>query len=133
MKQRERLVTLGIGIVVGALISFGISAQQQQTGKRTQLLKKDVVGCEGKEVVVSTLEVGPRVSPDHFHPGESFTYLAEGTQTRTAQGKEPVTMQAGGLIYDAPYQVHKTENTSPVKLFIVRILDKGKPETSRMQ
>ena len=133
MRHTARILLFVAGVAFGLVVSFGISAQQQRAGKLTQLLKKDVVGCEGKEVVVSTLEAGPGVSPSHYHPGESFIYVAEGKQTRAGDGDPTTTVDAGGFIYDSFYQVHQTENEGPVKLFIVRILDKGKPETIRAQ
>ena len=68
-------------------------------------------GCQGKEVVVSILDAGPGASGYHYHPGESFTYILEGTQTREARGDATTTLASGGFIYDAPMQIHRTENT----------------------
>ena len=133
MKFTAGVVLFLLGIVVGSLINSDLAAQQQRAIDITRLMKKDLEGCEGKEVLVSLISAGPGTSGYHFHPGESFTYILEGTQTREAAGEPTTTLEPGGFIYDGPMQVHRTENTTPLKLLIVRVLEKGKPETIRSE
>ena len=132
MKAYISVLFLVLGGVFGAIVSPGLAAQQRSV-ETTRLLKKDLEGCQGKEVMVSILDAGPGTSSSHYHPGESFTYILEGTQTREARGEATTTLASGGFIYDGAMQVHRTENTTPVKLLIVRVLDKGKPETIRAE
>ena len=132
MKLVLGVLIFAVGVVVGAMNS-GLAAQQQRAADVTRLMKKDLEGCEGKEILVSVLSAGPGTSGYHYHPGESFTYVLEGTQTREAPGEETTTSGPGGFIYDGPMQVHRTENTTPVKLLIVRVLEKGKPESIRSE
>ena len=121
-----------LGVVIGAGVSSGTAAPQRAI-EITQLLKKDVEGCPGKEVSVSLLAAGPGTSGFHSHPGESFTYVLEGAQTRQAANESPATLGPGAFIYDGPAQIHRTDNTAPVKLLVFRVLDKGKPETIRSE
>ena len=130
MKVLRSAPIFAFGVIVGAGISAGTAAPQRAI-EITQLFKRDVAGCPGKEVSVSVLAAGAGTSGDHFHPGESFTYILEGTQTRVVLNEPPSTVGPGGFIYDAPAQVHRTENSAPVKLVVFRILDKGRPETIR--
>ena len=132
MKVFAGVLLFVFGVVFGAIVSSSIAAQQRAI-EVTHLMKKDLEGCEGTEVVVSVLSAGPGTSGYHYHPGESFTYILEGTQTREATGEQTTTLGPGAFIYDGPMQVHRTENTAPVKLLIVRILDKGKPVTTRTE
>jgi quercetin dioxygenase-like cupin family protein len=126
------VLIFALGLAAG-VVGSGLAAQQQRTTDITRLMKKDLEGCEGKEVLVSVLSAGPGTSGYHYHPGESFTYVLEGTQTREAKGEETTTSCPGGFIYDGPMQVHRTENTTSVKLLIVRVLEKGKPESIRSE
>ncbi len=133
MKVFVGVLIFMLGVAMGTIVTPGFASQQQRAIDVTRLMKKDLEGCEGKEVLVSVLSAGPGTSGYHFHPGESFAYILEGTQTREARGEATATQGPGGFIYDGPSQVHRTENTAPVKLLIVRVLEKGKPETIRSE
>jgi quercetin dioxygenase-like cupin family protein len=122
------LASFAVGTVVGVSASQGVAAQVQiRAVKLAQLLKTDLAGCEGKEVTVSIIDAGDGASPRHYHPGDSFTYMLEGQQLHeTAQGQRHV--QAGDVIHDKAGEIHRTETLVPVKLLVVRVLDKGQPE-----
>jgi quercetin dioxygenase-like cupin family protein len=115
------------GTIGGVTVSQVLAQTQIRAVKLTQLLKTDLSGCEGKEVTVSIIEAGAGSSPKHYHPGDSFTYVLEGSQWHEADGAQ-TKVQAGDVIYDRAGQVHQTETITPVKLLIVRALDKGQPE-----
>lgn len=132
MKPYITVLLLALGGVSGAIVNSELAAQGRSNGT-TLLLKKDLEGCQGKELTIYVLDAGPGTSGYHQHPGESFTYVLEGTQTREARGEATTTATAGGFIYDGPMQIHRTENTARVKLLIVRVLDKGKPSTIRAE
>ena len=132
MKTYIAVLLLVLGGVLGAIVTHEVAAQQRSV-ESTRLLKKDLDGCPGKEVMVSILDAGPGTSSYHYHPGESFTYILEGTQTREARGEATTTLASGGFIYDGSMQIHRTENSTHVKLLVVRVLDKGKPETIRAE
>ena len=132
MKPYIAVLLLALGGVFGAIVNSELAAQGRSNGT-TLLLKKDLEGCQGKEVTVSILDAAPGTSGYHYHPVQSFTYILEGTQTREARGEATTTLASGGFIYDGPMQIHRTDNTTRVKLLIVRVLDKGKPETIRAE
>lgn len=124
--QRTFLVVIGIavGLCVGSGLTTVIAQRQNQT---KQLLRADVEGCPGREVVVTVQEFAPRDSGKHYHPGQSLTYVLEGSETWEVEGKPQVTVKPGDFLYDEARQIHRTVNTAPLKLLIVRILEKGKP------
>ena len=100
MKLAAGVLLFLLGVVVGSLVNSDPAAQQQRAIDVTRLMKKDLgQGREGKEVLVSVLSAGPGTSGYHFHPGESFTYILEGTQTREATGEPTSTLGPGGFIY----------------------------------
>jgi hypothetical protein len=67
-----------------------------------QIALQTLEGCQGKEVTIYVLDAGPGTSGYHQHPGESFTYVLEGTQTRKARGEATTTLTSGALSTTAP-------------------------------
>ena len=107
MKPYITVLLLALGGVSGAIVNSELAAQGRSNGT-TLLLKKDLEGCQGKELTIYVLDAGPGTSGYHQHPGESFTYVLEGTQTREARGEATTTSTSGGFIYDGPMQGPKT-------------------------
>ncbi len=119
------------GATVGVTGLKVMAAQaQSRVAKVTQVYKADLNVCDGKEVTVSVIEAGPGTGTWHYHPGDSFTYVMEGSQVReTEEGK--AQFDAGAVFHDKPQQMHRSENSGDVKLLVVRVLEKGLPETIR--
>ena len=68
-----------VGIPLGMIGTQVLSAQQTPL-KVALLLQTDVVGMEGKEVVVQFSEFAPRAtSGKHSHPGHEVAYVLEGS------------------------------------------------------
>jgi quercetin dioxygenase-like cupin family protein len=123
------IAAFAAGTILGTTIPRGVAAQTQiRPIKRTELFKAPVTGCDNKEMYVALLEAGQGTSGWHYHPGDSVTYVLEGSQQReTSEGK---TMnRAGEVIVDKYQQLHRTENDGPVRLLVFRVLDKGRSET----
>jgi quercetin dioxygenase-like cupin family protein len=124
------LVFIG-GITLGVLTAPRLTAQLR-TGNAKQLLKTDLSGCAGKEVTVTLNEIGPGTSGPHYHPADSFTYILEGSEVYQIEGQPKVVVKAGDVLHEKPKQVHTVDNTGPVKLLVVRVAEKGQPETVRV-
>jgi len=102
-------------------------------GRSSRLLTTDLTGfCDGKEVIIDYSEVAPGASTKHYHPGYSFGYMIEGSQTSTQEGKPPVVVRKGELLLEQPAQVNVSENSAPAKVVTFRIMEKGKPESVRV-
>jgi len=122
-------LTLGLGIVLGALGDRFLSAQQQPI-KRTELLKTELEGMAGKEGVMYIAELAPGASAGkHFHPGPEFAYVLEGTLTLEPQGKAPMTIKAGEAFHNQAKIVHDAKNagTTPTKVLVFLVGEKGQP------
>jgi hypothetical protein len=131
-KMPRSVATFVIGVAVGSLVMPALS-QQVRTLKTTRLVTTDLAGfCDGKEVVVDYSEVAPGASAKHYHPGYSFGYMIEGSQTSTQEGRPPVVVRKGELLLEEPAQANISENSAPAKVVTFRILEKGKPETVRV-
>ena len=134
MKRAALLVSssLVVGIALG-VIGTGVLTAQQESVKRTVLLKTDLVGIEGKEAFLGLTEYAPGASSGkHYHPSHTFLYVLEGSGSWELEGQPPVTRKQGGVIYEQPKLVHNIKNastTAPLKLLACVIGEKGQPRT----
>ena len=126
-----KLSIVALVFVSGVFLGTKLTAQYR-TGKTTQLLKTDVSGCDGKEVTVTLNEFGPGTSGQHYHPADSFTFILEGSEVYQVEGQSKRVVKAGELLHERPMQVHTLDNAAPVKLLVVRVAEKGQPETVRI-
>ena len=132
MKRKVIMFTsiLAIGIATGLIVSQVLNAQQQAV-KSAILLKADLVGMEGKYVVIVSTELPPgELAKKHLHPGHQFSYILEGSMIMEVEGRPPITYKPGDAFYLTPNQVHSAGNlstTAPVKVLGFSIADKGQP------
>ena len=131
----RRLGMLALVFVSGFLlgtIGFPTHAMQRSNSPGSQakmLLKTDLAGCKGKEVSIALNEFGSGTSGKHYHPGDSFTYILSGSEVYEIDGKPSKVVTAGDVLHEEPNLVHTVSNTEPVNLLVVRVADKGQPDT----
>jgi quercetin dioxygenase-like cupin family protein len=129
-------LTLGLGIVLGVLGDRFLSAQQQSV-KRTELLKTDLEGMAGKEGIMYIAELAPgAVAGKHFHPGPEFAYILDGSLTLEPQGQAPQTFKAGEAFHNPAKIVHDAKNastTAPAKVLVFLVGEKGQPLATPVQ
>src|SRR5262249_19598653 len=118
--------TFVVGVVVGVLSTPTVNAQFRNV-KSNRLLTVDMAEwCNEKEVTVELNEIGPGSSGKHYHPGHSFTYVLEGSEEYLQEGKPGKTVRAGDVLHEEPMLLHTVDNQGPVKLLVVRVVEKGK-------
>jgi quercetin dioxygenase-like cupin family protein len=117
------MVIVGIGLVLHA-------AQAQQSGvKRTELQRHDL-GVPGREVVQVRVDLAPGVAfPPHRHPGEEIIYVIEGLWEYQVEGKPPMTLQAGDVLFIPAGTIHAAKNVGSGNAaeLATYIVEKGKP------
>jgi quercetin dioxygenase-like cupin family protein len=122
-------VTLALGIAVGAGLTSFVSAMQHVKVK--ELYKADLVTSEGKEASMFLAELGPGANMGkHYHPGDAFAYILEGTMLLEIVGKESVTLKPGQSGSLPPRTVHDDKNasqTAPLKFLVFHVAKKGDP------
>ena len=132
----KTMIGIAVGFVAGILVAnlrIPVASAQFRTVKSTRLLTTDLGGsCEGKEVTVELNEAGPGTSGKHYHPGHSFTYILDGSESYAVEGQPGRTVRTGDALHEAPMQVHTVDNLSAVKLLVIRVIEKGKPATVRI-
>jgi quercetin dioxygenase-like cupin family protein len=123
-------LTLVVGIAIGVFGAQLLNAQQEPV-KATDLLRADLVGMQGQEVIVSRGEFAPRASSGkHVHPGHEVIYVLEGSGSKEVEGEAQAPIRAGSLAYIPAGKVTETKNesaTAPLKLVVFRVHPKGQP------
>lgn len=119
--------------VLATALLLGIampSLHAAEGGTRTELRREALAGAPGMEVIVSISELKPGDElPAHFHNGIETGYVLEGGMLQ-APGKEAYAVTTGGTIMNLRDAMHggvKVVGTSTIRLFLVHIVDKGKP------
>jgi quercetin dioxygenase-like cupin family protein len=132
--MKRMMVTLVVLFVVG--IAIGVVDHQclsagEAPVKVTEISKTKLAGSPGKEGSLFLVEIAPGAAVGkHYHPGDAFGYILEGTMTLVVAGKPPVTLKTGESGHVAPKQVHDDQNastTAPVKLLVFHVAKPGQP------
>ena len=110
----------------------GQAAEPSQTAsaQADNLLRESIAGVEGKEVIVSRVSFPPHTElPWHWHPGEEFFYVIEGSVTLKRRG-EPDLPATQGDAQKIPPQIIHTGSTGEqgAELVIFRVHAAGEPE-----
>ena len=98
---------------------------------RTDLQRHDL-GIAGREVLQARIDIAPGAAfPAHKHPGEEIIYVLEGTLEYEVEGKPPVTLKAGDVLFVPAETAHAAKNVGSDKgsELATYILEKGKPLT----
>ena len=121
-------------ITIAALIAtIGLAlqvAQAQQVGARRIDLQRHDLSVPGREVVQVMVELEPETTaPRHSHPGEEIIYVLDGTWEYTLDGKPPVVLKKGDVLFIPAGVIHSARNVGTgrgVEL-ATYIVEKGKP------
>ncbi len=117
-------------LIVGAGVTLHEArAQQQPTGiTRTDLQRHDL-SIRGREVIQTRVELAPGVSSArHWHPGEEIVYVLEGELIYEVEGKPPVTLKAGDVLFIPARTIHLARNVGrvPGAELATYVIEKGK-------
>jgi quercetin dioxygenase-like cupin family protein len=127
--MKTTLITaLALLITASALALRGAPAQQRDV-KRTDLQRNDL-SVPGREVVQVRVDIPEGVlAPRHSHPGEEIVYVIEGSIEYTLDGKPPVTLKTGDVLFIPNGAIHSAKNvgTGNAAELATYIVEKGKP------
>ena len=105
-------------------------AQAQAPGiTRTDLQRHDL-SVPGREVVQVRVAFAPGVvAPRHSHPGEEIVYEVEGSLEYRLEGKPPVTLKAGDVLFIPAGTIHAAKNVGSGNgaELATYVVEKGKP------
>src|SRR5215212_624041 len=125
--------TTRILAIAALIIASGLAlnmAQSQRPGvTRADLLRHDL-SVSGREVVQVRVDFAPGVAfPPHSHPGEEIAYVIEGSLEYQLEGKQPVTLKAGEVLFIPAGTIHTAKNVGSGNAaeLATYIVEKGKP------
>ena len=94
-------------------VSNGRPDAQQQTIKRTDLLKLDLAEMNGSEMNVWVADIAPGAQTGrHSHPTPRFVYVLEGAVVLELDGRSSQMFKAGEAFAEIPNAIHNLKNAS---------------------
>ena len=117
-------------IMAAALVAgTRLAPAQDAAPTRTDLQRHDL-SVPGREVVQVIVGFAPGVTaPRHTHPGDEVIYVLEGLLEYQMDGKQPVTLKAGEVLFIPAGTIHSARNVGSGKgaELATYIVEKGKP------
>ena len=115
---------------VAFALALPLAALAQDPPARKELKRVDLDGVPGMEVISSITEYKPGdVLAEHLHHGIEAAYVVQGAMIQLP-GKEPTMLPTGAPVMNLRDVMHggfKIVGDTPLKLFTVHIVDKGRP------
>jgi quercetin dioxygenase-like cupin family protein len=123
------ILVAAVLMFAGAIALSVTRAQQQPDIKRTDLQRHDL-SAAGREVVQVRVDIPAGTAfPKHSHPGEEVVYMIEGELEYSLEGRPPVTLKAGEVLFIPAGTAHAVKNVGRVNgaELATYIVEKGKP------
>src|SRR5436853_192561 len=107
----KKILIMAVAVlIVGSGLALCVAWAQQPGIKRTDLQRHDL-SVPGREVIQVRVDFAPgAVAPNHTHPGEELIYVLEGSLEYQVDGKPPVTLHAGDVLFIPAGTIHAAKN-----------------------
>jgi quercetin dioxygenase-like cupin family protein len=131
MSLNYKLAAMAALLVVGGAAAPETNPPRPPGSTRTDLQRHDL-GIAGREVLQARIDFAPGASfPAHKHPGEEIIYVLEGKLEYQVEGKPPVTLKSGDVLFVPAETSHAAKNIGRGKgsELATYVLEKGKPLT----
>ena len=128
--MKRNILTSSLATIILSVFAFTGPAFAQQSGvKRTDLQQHDL-SIPGREMIQVRVDIAPGVlAAKHSHPGEEIIYVLEGELEYKLEGKPPVTLKPGEVLFipaGTPHTAKNVGKTNGAEL-ATYIVEKGKP------
>ena len=126
--KTARIMTLVV-LIVGSGLVLQVARAQQPGVKRTDLQRHDL-SIPGREVVQVRVDLDPGVAfGKHRHPGKEIIYVIEGSLEYEVEGKPPMTLKAGEVLFIPAGTIHAAKNVGSGNAAEIAtyVVEKGKP------
>jgi quercetin dioxygenase-like cupin family protein len=127
MKQPQCIAVAAV--ILGTNVAVHVARAQQSGITRTDLQQHDL-SIPGREVVQVRVDFSPGVAfGRHTHPGEEIVYVLEGSLEYEVDGKPPVTLKAGDVLFIPAGTIHSAKNVGNGNgaELATYLVEKGKP------
>lgn len=122
--------TIAAAALIAAITVTLCTARAQQPGIRRTDLQRHDLGVPGREVVQVRVELDAGAAfGRHWHPGEEIAYVLEGSLEYEVEGKPPVTLTTGEVLFIPAGTIHAARNVGDGRgaELATYIVEKGKP------
>lgn len=126
---------IAAGLYAAALPFAYAQAQQDALATRpppgsNEMLRSPLSALPGAEVIVSDVVIPPNAQvARHYHPGEEFLYLIEGTAIHVEEGKPDLPLKAGDTYTIPPHAIHSPRGgPEGARAIVFRVHVAGQPE-----
>ena len=129
MKKKKLMLFLIAVTALSAIVFTGVVHAQPKGVHRTDLLRHDL-SSPNREVVQARVDIDAGVlAPKHSHPGEEMVYVLEGVLEYQLEGKPPVRLKAGDVLFIPAGVIHSARNVGKGKgsELATYTVEKGKP------
>ena len=123
------LTTVAAALSLVSVLTLHAAPAQLSGTHRTDLQQHDL-SIPGREVVQARVDIDPgKSAPKHRHPGEEIVYVLEGQLEYRLDGKPPVTLKVGDVLFIPAGVAHTAKNvgTGNGAELATYIVEKGKP------
>lgn len=122
-------------LILGALLiahgAFGLDvARAEQAGTTRVELQRHDLSIPGHEALQLRVSFDPGAKfPMHRHPGEEIIYVLDGALEYEVEGRAPVTLKAGDVLFVPAGVAHSANNVGNVVAAELGtfVVDKSKP------
>ena len=141
MRMRIFLFLIATVVVLTGL-ACSESVEQAEAEKKKDILAGTIQGLkidnimtsqleliEGTEIIVSHVEIPANTTlPKHWHPGEEFVYVLEGSEVLWQKDKPEVHLKKGDVFKVPLKQIHTARTGEEgVTVLVFRVHEKGQP------
>lgn len=133
--MRTRPIMIGAALILVGELALHAAPPREPGIRRTQLQRHDL-GIAGREVIQVRVELDPGVTfGKHRHPGEEIVYVLEGSLEYEVEGRPPVTLRAGGVLFIPAGAIHSARNVGRDNgaELATYLVEKGKPLLETVQ
>ena len=109
MKKINKIFA-GTIVIIGLATFISASASAQLGSSRVELQRHDL-SISGREIlqVIVNISEGQTASR-HKHPGEEIIYVVQGLLEYEVEGKAPITLKAGDVLFIPNGTIHSAKN-----------------------
>ncbi len=95
-----------------------------------EVLRSPLASTPGVEVIVSDVVIPPNAQvARHYHPGEEFLYLIEGSAIHVEEGKADLPLEPGDSYAIPPRAIHSPKGgPEGARAIVFRVHVAGQPE-----
>lgn len=124
------LLLLG-SVSINPVLAHPDQADHSPPPGSNQVLRAPLALADGLEVIVSDVVIPPNATvPRHYHPGQEFVYVIEGSAVHVEEGRPDIILKAGDSYIIPPGAFHAPRaGPEGARAVVFRVHVQGKPES----